>query len=174
MCVMPISTVTLSSKHRSVLSKEGWPVQVHSVCFVCMSSTEGFCRKVLPVNAMICDSVSAQATNFYVHAFVPCPVNVYRHMWNHRYDLPASKLCAYLSRLGFLTLHPVGHSGAMVIQVTSLMWMRTTMNYQYRYGVSTGEALRTLYSQVREPTPPRGTRAPYNARVATCPPRSHL
>eukprot|EP00041_Stephanoeca_diplocostata_P032028 m.1014415 g.1014415 ORF g.1014415 m.1014415 type:complete len:497 (-) comp24072_c0_seq5:3319-4809(-) len=38
-------------------------------------------------------------------------------------------------------------AGAMVIQVTSLMWMRTTMNYQYRYGVSTGEALRTLYNQ---------------------------
>lgn len=38
-------------------------------------------------------------------------------------------------------------AGAMVVQVSSLMWMRTTMNYQYRYGVSTGEALRTLYKQ---------------------------
>lgn len=29
-----------------------------------------------------------------------------------------------------------GFSGstAMVIQVCSLMWLRTTMNYQYRYG----------------------------------------
>jgi len=27
------------------------------------------------------------------------------------------------------------------------MWMRTTMNYQYRHGTSTREALRTLYSQ---------------------------
>ena len=30
-------------------------------------------------------------------------------------------------------------------QVSSLMWMRTTMNYQYRHGTSTREALQTLY-----------------------------
>jgi len=34
---------------------------------------------------------------------------------------------------------------AMTIQVTSLMWLRTTMNYQYRYGTSTTQALKTLY-----------------------------
>ncbi len=38
-------------------------------------------------------------------------------------------------------------AAAMAIQVCSLMWMRTTMNYQYRYGTSTTEALKTLYSQ---------------------------
>ena len=27
-------------------------------------------------------------------------------------------------------------SAAMVMQVSSLMWLRTTMNYQYRYGTS--------------------------------------
>jgi len=36
-------------------------------------------------------------------------------------------------------------ASAMVIQVCSLMWMRTTMNYQYRYGTTTREALRALY-----------------------------
>eukprot|EP00966_Prymnesium_polylepis_P183220 4245834-Prymnesium_polylepis.1 len=36
---------------------------------------------------------------------------------------------------------------AGVIQVLTLMWMRTTMNYQYRYGTSTREALATLYKQ---------------------------
>jgi hypothetical protein len=42
-----------------------------------------------------------------------------------------------------------GISGAMAmaIQVTSLMWMRTIMNYQYRYGTSMVEAAKTLYSQ---------------------------
>jgi hypothetical protein len=35
----------------------------------------------------------------------------------------------------------------MTLQVGSLMWMRTIMNYQYRYGTSTMEAARTLYSQ---------------------------
>lgn len=36
-------------------------------------------------------------------------------------------------------------AGAMSINVASLMWMRTTVNYQYRYGTSTTEALKTLY-----------------------------
>eukprot|EP00055_Hartaetosiga_balthica_P005414 m.15851 g.15851 ORF g.15851 m.15851 type:complete len:291 (-) comp4532_c0_seq1:314-1186(-) len=36
---------------------------------------------------------------------------------------------------------------AMVAQVGSLMWLRTTMNYQYRYGTSTREALSALYKQ---------------------------
>lgn len=42
-----------------------------------------------------------------------------------------------------------GLSGAIagVVQVLTLMWLRTTMNYQYRYGTSTGQALRTLYAQ---------------------------
>jgi len=42
-----------------------------------------------------------------------------------------------------------GTSGAMAmaIQVTSLMWMRTTMNYQYRYGTTTTQAMRKLYGE---------------------------
>jgi hypothetical protein len=36
---------------------------------------------------------------------------------------------------------------AMVLQVTTLMWLRTTMNYQYRYGTSTLEALKSLYKE---------------------------
>jgi len=40
-----------------------------------------------------------------------------------------------------------GTSGAlaMTIQVSSLMWMRTTMNYQYRFGMSTTEAMQALW-----------------------------
>jgi hypothetical protein len=38
-------------------------------------------------------------------------------------------------------------ASAMVIQVCSLMWMRTTMNYQYRYGTTTKEAFKALYAQ---------------------------
>ncbi|GIL87123.1 hypothetical protein Vretifemale_15232 [Volvox reticuliferus] len=34
-----------------------------------------------------------------------------------------------------------------VSQVITLMWMRTTINYQYRYGTDTMTAFRTLYSQ---------------------------
>lgn len=36
-------------------------------------------------------------------------------------------------------------SGAMAIQVCSLMWLRTIMNYQYRYGTTTLEATKKLY-----------------------------
>lgn len=34
----------------------------------------------------------------------------------------------------------------MIVQVLSLMWLRTTVNYQYRFGTSTSQALRTLYA----------------------------
>lgn len=36
---------------------------------------------------------------------------------------------------------------AMSVQVTSLMWLRTTVNYQYRYGKSTRQALSHLYKE---------------------------
>jgi hypothetical protein len=36
---------------------------------------------------------------------------------------------------------------AMSVQVTTLMWMRTTVAYQYRYGSSMPEALRALHQQ---------------------------
>jgi len=35
---------------------------------------------------------------------------------------------------------------AMGVQVVSLMWLRTTMNYQYRYGTSTSHAMKALYN----------------------------
>ena len=37
-------------------------------------------------------------------------------------------------------------AAAMGIQVGSLMWLRTTMNYQYRYGGSSMQAVRALYA----------------------------
>lgn len=36
---------------------------------------------------------------------------------------------------------------AMGAQVSTLMWLRTTMNYQYRYGTSMTDAMRILYKQ---------------------------
>lgn len=36
---------------------------------------------------------------------------------------------------------------AMAAQVTTLMWMRTTMNYQYKYGGGMGSAMKALYAQ---------------------------
>lgn len=40
----------------------------------------------------------------------------------------------------------VAGASAMVIQVFSLMWMRTTMNYQYRHGGSIIATLSKLYA----------------------------
>lgn len=37
-------------------------------------------------------------------------------------------------------------AGAMFINVGTLMWMRTTVNFQYRYGMTTIEALKHLYN----------------------------
>jgi len=37
-------------------------------------------------------------------------------------------------------------AGAMVVQVGTLMWMRTTVNFQYRYGMTSVEALKHLYN----------------------------
>ena len=39
----------------------------------------------------------------------------------------------------------VAGASAMGCQVLSLMWLRTTMNYQYRYGTSTKTASQSLY-----------------------------
>lgn len=36
---------------------------------------------------------------------------------------------------------------AMGLQVGTLMWLRTTMNYQYRHGTTTTEALKKLYAE---------------------------
>lgn len=38
-------------------------------------------------------------------------------------------------------------AAAMGIQVVSLMWLRTTVNYQYRYGTTTMQALKALYKE---------------------------
>lgn len=38
-------------------------------------------------------------------------------------------------------------AAAMGIQVVSLMWLRTTVNYQYRYGTTTTAALKHLYKE---------------------------
>ena len=37
-------------------------------------------------------------------------------------------------------------AAAAVVQVCSLMWLRTAMNYQYRYGGSLASSLKELYS----------------------------
>lgn len=41
----------------------------------------------------------------------------------------------------------VAGAGAMGINVISLMWMRTTVNYQYKNGLTTQEAIKTLYKE---------------------------
>jgi len=41
----------------------------------------------------------------------------------------------------------ISGSFAMIIQVSSLMWLRTTMNYQYRYGTSMSNTIKILYNE---------------------------
>jgi hypothetical protein len=44
-------------------------------------------------------------------------------------------------------LSGVSGMSAMVIQVSSLMWMRTVMNYQYRNGGTFKEVVRKLHAE---------------------------
>eukprot|EP00746_Dinoflagellata_sp_MGD_P016006 gnl/MRDRNA2_/MRDRNA2_135895_c0_seq1.p1 gnl/MRDRNA2_/MRDRNA2_135895_c0~~gnl/MRDRNA2_/MRDRNA2_135895_c0_seq1.p1 ORF type:complete len:563 (+),score=97.50 gnl/MRDRNA2_/MRDRNA2_135895_c0_seq1:115-1803(+) len=41
----------------------------------------------------------------------------------------------------------VAGAAAMLVQVTSLMWIRTIMNYQYRYGTGIAEAISNLHRE---------------------------
>lgn len=41
----------------------------------------------------------------------------------------------------------IAGASAMAIQVCTLMWIRTTVNYQYRYGLTTTNAFKTLWSE---------------------------
>jgi len=41
----------------------------------------------------------------------------------------------------------IAGAGAMAINVGTLMWMRTTVNFQYRYGMTTIQALKHLYAE---------------------------
>jgi len=41
----------------------------------------------------------------------------------------------------------ISGAAAMSVQVLTLMWLRTTINYQYRYGASTMQALRQLFNE---------------------------
>merc|ERR1711953_1159758 len=41
----------------------------------------------------------------------------------------------------------IAGAGAMFINVGTLMWMRTTVNFQYRYGMTTIGALKHLYAE---------------------------
>ena len=41
----------------------------------------------------------------------------------------------------------IAGASAMVLQVGTLMWLRTTINYQYRHGVSTSLAFKNLYRE---------------------------
>ena len=51
-------------------------------------------------------------------------------------------------RIAFARAFEGGAAGAiaMIINVCSLMWLRTIINYQYRYGTSTMQAFKTLYA----------------------------
>ncbi|KDD75437.1 hypothetical protein H632_c685p1 [Helicosporidium sp. ATCC 50920] len=63
-------------------------------------------------------------------------------------EKPAQPLSEVLKNAGRRALGGgVPGAAAMGIQVLSLMWLRTTVNYQYRYGTTTTVALKTLYKE---------------------------
>ena len=58
----------------------------------------------------------------------------------------------------------ISGASAMGCQVLSLMWLRTTMNYQYRHGTTTSVAIKNLYKDggIHDLTPVRATQASLN------------
>eukprot|EP00049_Salpingoeca_infusionum_P018358 m.356899 g.356899 ORF g.356899 m.356899 type:complete len:297 (-) comp17656_c0_seq1:362-1252(-) len=63
-------------------------------------------------------------------------------------DTPQVNYREIISKAGKRALGGGGAgAAAMATQVMTLMWLRTTMNYQYRYGTSTVTALKTLYAE---------------------------
>jgi len=63
-------------------------------------------------------------------------------------EKPPPKLADVLKSAGKKALGGgVAGALAMVIQVLALMWMRTTINFQHKYGMSTREAMAALYAQ---------------------------
>lgn len=63
-------------------------------------------------------------------------------------DVPKKKLSDVLKTAGKKALGGgVAGALAMVVQVLALMWMRTTINFQHKYGMSTSEAMAALYAQ---------------------------
>jgi hypothetical protein len=57
-----------------------------------------------------------------------------QHVWSASCELCCRMLCCAVLCC------------AVPCQVLSLMWLRTTVNYQYRFGTNTRVALRTLYA----------------------------
>eukprot|EP00438_Fugacium_kawagutii_P016264 Skav226627 [mRNA] locus=scaffold2041:493990:494946:+ [translate_table: standard] len=57
-------------------------------------------------------------------------------LWNVLMNSTSQALCGGLAG-----------ASAMALQITSLMWLRTIMNFQYRYGMPMREAMQRLYGQ---------------------------
>ncbi len=61
---------------------------------------------------------------------------------------PTEDLATALKKAGKRALGGgLAGAGAMALQVCSLMWMRTIMNYQYRYGSTFRESAKKLYAE---------------------------
>lgn len=60
-------------------------------------------------------------------------------------DHPPSPKDVFVTAIKRAAQGGLAGAAAMGINVCTLMWMRTTINYQYRYGTSTTEAFKALY-----------------------------
>eukprot|EP00698_Gefionella_okellyi_P005776 TRINITY_DN15231_c0_g1_i1.p1 TRINITY_DN15231_c0_g1~~TRINITY_DN15231_c0_g1_i1.p1 ORF type:complete len:290 (-),score=68.33 TRINITY_DN15231_c0_g1_i1:57-926(-) len=60
---------------------------------------------------------------------------------------PVTDVSAMRNALDAAMRSGVSGASAMAIQVVSLMWLRTTINHQYRYGGTTTNALQTLWKE---------------------------
>ena len=59
----------------------------------------------------------------------------------------ASPLSLFVAAFRLSFRQGLSGGAAGLVQVITMMWLRTTVTYQHRYGVSTSQALRELYAQ---------------------------
>jgi hypothetical protein len=60
-------------------------------------------------------------------------------------DLDESNLSKFYKAAKRASQDGMAGAAAMTINIVSFMWLTTTIKYQYRYGTSTVQALKTLY-----------------------------
>lgn len=70
-----------------------------------------------------------------------------KEMFKESFDLASVDFSSIVKKAGSKAFDGgVAGASAAAVQVLSLMWLRTAINYQYRYGTTTMEALTTLYT----------------------------
>ena len=74
-------------------------------------------------------------------------VNITKKADNSALSPQLDTMSVFKKAIGRAAQGGIAGAAAMLINVCTLMWMRTVITYQYRYGTTTTVALKTLYKE---------------------------